>query len=150
MHYWLMKSEPTSFSIDDLAAVMREPWSGVRNFQARNFIREMKSGDQALFHHSSTDPIGVAGIMRICSDPYPDPTQYDPGSPYFDPKATKIKPIWYLVDVCFIKKFKKFVSLAQIKSDPALRDMLVAQRGSRLSIQPVSEKHFRLIKKLGA
>ena len=149
MRYWLMKSEPTSFSIDDLAAVMREPWSGVRNFQARNFIREMKSGDEALFHHSSTDPIGVAGSMRICSDPYPDPTQYDPKSPYFDPKATKTKPTWYLVDVCFTKKFKNFISLAQIKSDPALRDMLVAQRGGRLSIQPVSEKQFRLIKKLG-
>lgn len=140
-----MKSEPTDFSIDDLGRVRREPWNGVRNFQARNFIKEMRIGDLALFYHSNTEPIGVAGVMKICSEPYADSTQFDAKSKYYAPKATKEKPIWYLVDVCFVKKFKEIIPLQEIKARAELRDMPVAQKGSRLSVQPVSEKHFKIL-----
>ena len=145
MNYWLMKSEPSAFSIDDLVRAKREPWSGVRNFQARNFIKEMRKGDQALFYHSSADRIGVAGAMSIGSDPYPDPTQFDPKSQYYDPKSRKEKPIWYLVDVCFEKKFNELIPLQEIKAHKKLQGILVTQKGSRLSIQPVSKEHFKYI-----
>lgn len=149
--HWLIKSEPDEFSIDALAKVEREPWTGVRNYQARNSMwREMKLGELALFYHSNAAPPGVAGIARVASDSYPDPTQFDPTSIYFDPKATQDKPRWYLVDFSFVVKFDVFVSLATLKADQRLQEMTVCQKGTRLSITPVSEVHFRRVCKLAA
>lgn len=147
MNYWLMKSEPESFSIDDLKRVKREPWSGVRNYQARNHMKAMAVGDLAFFHHSSTDPIGIAGLMKIVAKAHPDSTQFDPKSPYFDPKAKKEKPIWECVDVGFVKKFKRLIPMDELRGMKALKDMVLLQRGSRLSVQPVSKKEFDAILK---
>lgn len=145
---WLIKSEPDVFSIHDLKKVSQEPWSGVRNYQARNFMwREMKIGEQALFYHSNARPPGIAGIAQVASEAYPDPTQFDPKSEYFDPKATESKPRWWLVDFSFVCEFKEFLTLETLKSDPDLSKMLVCQKGTRLSITPVSEDHFEIIKK---
>ena len=141
--YWLMKSEPSDYSIDDLKRAKCEPWDGVRNYQARNFMRdEMRVGDGVLFYHSSTDPPGIAGIAKVCSKPYPDKTAFDKSDKHFDPKSKKDDPTWYLVDVCFVKKFKNFISLNELKADPRFEGMMVTKKGSRLSIQPVSKKHF--------
>jgi predicted RNA-binding protein with PUA-like domain len=148
MRYWLMKSEPESFSIDDLERVKREPWSGVRNYQARNFMKAMAVGDLAFFHHSSTDPAGIAGLMKIVAEAHPDATQFDRKSPYFDPKATKAKPIWECVDVGFMKKFKRLIPLEELRGMKALKDMVLLQRGQRLSVQPVAKKEFDAIMKL--
>ena len=146
MQYWLIKSEPSSYSIDNLKRDKKTPWSGVRNFQARNFMRDqMRVGDLALFYHSNTEPIGIVGVAKVTSLPYPDPTQFDKKSSYYDPRATKEKPIWFLVDFRFIKKFKRTIALAELKASPFFTDMLVTQKGSRLSIQPVAEKHFKKI-----
>jgi len=149
MQYWLMKSEPTSYSIDHLKRDKKTPWDGVRNYQARNFMRdEMAVGDKVLFYHSSTEVPGIAGEGSVCSAFYPDPTQFDAKSKYYDSKASNEKPRWFLVDVCFAKKYKEVIPLTRIKNDPRFSDMLVVQRGSRLSIQPVSKKHFDAIVKL--
>ena len=146
MRHWLIKSEPDVFSIDDLAKVKREPWSGVRNYQARNFMwHDMKPGDLALFYHSNAKPPGIAGIAKVAGAAYPDPTQFDPKSEYFDPKATKEKPRWWLVDVEFVAKFDEILPLDILKSDPVLSEMLVCQRGTRLSINPVDPKHFKQV-----
>ena len=146
MRYWLIKSEADCYSIDDLKRDKREPWSGVRNYQARNFMRDdMHVGDGVLYYHSSGKDNGVYGVAKVASKPYPDPTQFDVKSEYYDPKATKEKPIWFLVDMGFVKKFKEPVLLKEIKIDPKLEGMVVRNRGSRLSIQPVSEKHFTYI-----
>ena len=144
-----MKSEPTSFSIDDLKRVKKTPWDGVRNYQARNFITSMQKGDRVLFYHSNTEPIGVFGTMRICSEPYEDKTQFDKKNHHYDPKAKREHPRWYLVDVCFEKKFREPISLAEIKAHPKLFEMLVARQGRRLSVQPVSYEHFNIVEKLG-
>jgi predicted RNA-binding protein with PUA-like domain len=152
MNYWLFKSEPDVFSFADLKARprRREPWSGVRNYQARNYMRDqMRVGDAALFYHSSCPEPGVAGVMTIASEPYPDPTQFKPGDDYFDPKATLEKPIWQLVDVEWAKDFKKLVPLDTMRTDPALADMVVLRRGNRLSITPVTAAEFRHLCKLG-
>ncbi|MBI2120640.1 MAG: EVE domain-containing protein [Parcubacteria group bacterium] len=146
MNYWLMKTEPDAYSIDDLKRDKKTPWSGVRNYQARNFMmRDMEKGDLVLFYHSSSKPAGVYGIGKVASAAHPDETQFDAKGKYYDPKATKEKPRWYCVDISFVKKSKNPVSLAAVKFDPKLEGMLVRTRGSRLSIQPVSEKHFRHI-----
>lgn len=146
MRHWLIKSEPDVFSIDDLAKVKREPWSGVRNYQARNFMwHDMKPGDLALFYHSNAKPPGIAGIAKVAGAAYPDPTQFDSKSEYFDPKATKEKPRWWLVDVEFVAKFDEILPLDTLKSDPVLSEMLVCQRGTRLSINPVDAKHFKQV-----
>jgi len=146
MRYWLIKSEPDVFSIDDLAKVKREPWSGVRNYQARNFMwRDMQPGDLALFYHSNAKPPGIAGIAKVASEAYPDPTQFDPKSEYFDLKATEQKARWWLVDVEFVAKFDVLLPLDALKSDPVLSEMLVCQRGTRLSINPVDPKHFKQV-----
>ncbi len=150
--YWLMKSEPDVFSIDDLKSRpgKKEPWDGVRNYQARNFMRDsMRKGDLVLFYHSNAKPPGVAGIAEICSDAYPDPTAFDRKSKYFDPKSTKENPRWILRDVKFKKKFKTFVSLEELKDHKPLKDMKLLQRGNRLSIMPVTEKEFNYIVSLG-
>ncbi len=150
MHYWLIKSEPDVFSIDDLAKVKREPWNGVRNYQARNYMwKEMAPGDLALFYHSNAKPPGVAGIARVAGEAWPDSTQFDPGSEYFDPKATEDKPRWWLTDFEFVAKFKEMIPLETLKTDASLSEMVVCQRGSRLSITPVETRHFKRICKLG-
>jgi predicted RNA-binding protein with PUA-like domain len=146
MNYWLLKSEGDCYSIDDLKRDKRTSWSGIRNYLARNFIRDqMQVGDLALFYHSSSKPTGVYGIAKIVSKPHPDETQFDAKDEHFDPKAIKDKPIWHCVDVAFVSKFKEPITLDQIKFDPKLTGMMVRERGSRLSVQPVSEKHFKYI-----
>jgi predicted RNA-binding protein with PUA-like domain len=149
-NYWLMKTEPEVYSIDDLKRDGFTPWSGVRNYQARNYMRDsMKVGDLVLFYHSSTEPAGVAGIGRISRTAYPDATALESNSEYYDPKASPQNPIWFNVDVAFVKKFRHFVSLDEIRALPALKDMLVLKRGMRLSIQPVEAIHFKRIESLG-
>ncbi len=144
MNYWLMKSEGDCYSIDDLKRDKKTSWGGVRNYQARNFMmRDMQKGDLVLFYHSNSKPSGVYGIAKVVSAAHPDETQFDTKDEHCDPKATREKPIWYCVDVAFIEKFKNPVSLDAMKFDPKLEGMLVRARGSHLSIQPVSEKHFR-------
>lgn len=142
MNYWLMKTEPDTFSIDDLKRVKKEPWSGVRNYMARNYIQQMTKGDTVLFYHSSCSVPGVYGLGKVASLPYPDPTQFDTKSQYFDPKSKKEKPMWYLVDVAFVEKWKEPVTLAQMRANPALKTMITLQPGSRLSVTPVTEKEF--------
>lgn len=150
IRYWLMKSEPDVFSIDDLKREGFTDWEGVRNFQARNFMRdEMKVGDLALFYHSNASPPGVAGICRICRESHPDLTAQDKESPYFDPKASESKPIWMMVEVEFVEKFPHFVSLAELKKHPELKDLVVLRKGSRLSITPVEKSDFEFIQALG-
>ena len=145
---WLMKSEPDVYSIDDLERDGTEPWEGVRNYQARNFMREMAEGDLVLFYHSNAKPPGVAGICRVHRAAYPDPTQFDPKSDYYDAKSKKDEPRWSMVDVGFVEKFAEEVSLQALKDDPALTGMRVTQKGSRLSVQPVDAKHFRRVLKM--
>jgi len=145
---WLMKSEPDVYSIDDLERDRTEPWEGVRNYQARNFMREMAVGDLALFYHSNAKPPGVAGICRISREAYPDPTQFDDKSEYYDPKSKKENPRWSLVEVSFVEKFDEEVALQTLKEDPALEGMRVTHKGSRLSVQPVDKKHFKRVLRL--
>ena len=146
MKYWLIKSEEDCYSIDTLRKDMVTPWSGVRNFQARNFMRDdMKIGDKALFYYSNSKLTGVVGVAEVCSLPYPDPTAFDVRNEHFDPKSKREKPTWILVDFKFLKKFKRPLSLSEIKSDKNLEGMPVTLKGNRLSIQPVSEKHFKYI-----
>ncbi|MES2768306.1 MAG: EVE domain-containing protein [Bdellovibrionota bacterium] len=149
MKYWLMKSEPDVFSIDNLEKSKTTLWEGVRNYQARNFMmKDMALGDQVLFYHSNAEPPGIAGIAEVSKLPLPDPLQFDKKSEYFDPKATKEKPIWYCVEVKFKKKFKNLFSLSEIKNDKNLKNMIVIQKGSRLSINPVDKKDFEYIVKM--
>ena len=145
--YWLMKSEPDEASIDHLAAAPRQtlPWTGVRNYQARNFMRDaMRPGDGVLFYHSSCPQPGVAGIARVVGQAQPDPTQFDPASPYFDAKATPDHPRWLLRDVALVRK-TRLLSLAQMRAAPALASMQVLQRGSRLSITPVTPAEWQAV-----
>ena len=149
MRHWLIKSEPDVFSIDDLAKVKQEPWSGVRNYQARNFMwKDMKPGDLALFYHSNAKPPGISGVARVAGAPYPDPTQFDRKSEYFDPKATREKPRWWLVDFEFVGKFNELLPLEAIKADSVLSEMMICQRGTRLSITPVDPLHYKRACKL--
>jgi predicted RNA-binding protein with PUA-like domain len=150
MNYWLIKTEPDCFSIDDLKRKKVEPWSGVRNYQARNFMKEMKVGDLALFYHSSCDEIGVAGVAKVVAAAHPDLTALDPKDDHYDPKATKEKPIWECADFGFVSKFPRTVTLAEIKNHPKLAGIGVAQTGSRLSVRPVSKAHFDIIVALAA
>lgn len=143
--FWLMKSEPDEVSIDDLAERKIVPWFGVRNYQARNFMRDtMELGDQAFFYHSSCAEPGIAGICEVCAPAHVDDTQFDSASPYFDPKSTPDKPRWLCVDVKFVRK-TRLVSLAELRQPPELSAMLLLQRGSRLSIVPVSEVEWQFI-----
>lgn len=145
--YWLMKSEPAECSIDDALAAPAQtvPWTGVRNYQARNFMRDaMQPGDGVLFYHSSCPEPGIAGVATIASAVRPDPTQFDPASPYFDPKSDPAAPRWLLRDVRALRK-TRLLSLAELRATPALAELLVLQRGSRLSITPVSPAHWEAI-----
>ena len=146
MNHWLMKSEPEAFSIDDLKRKKREAWDGVRNYQARNFMRDgMRPGDQVFFYHSNCAVPGIVGIAEVATDAYPDPSQFDPKSKYFDPGSSRDNPRWMLVDVKFVKKFKRTISLDEMKSDPALDGMALLRKGNRLSVMPVEATHWRHI-----
>jgi predicted RNA-binding protein with PUA-like domain len=146
--HWLMKSEPDEVSIDDLVRDQRVPWFGVRNYQARNFMRdEMRLGDGVLFYHSSCAQPGVAGLAEVCSAAYPDATQFDPSSKYFDPKATRDAPRWFNVDVKLVRK-TRLLSLAEMREHPGLAGMRLLQRGNRLSITPVTTAEWRVITRL--
>lgn len=148
--YWLMKSEPHSYSIDDLKRDGRTYWDGIRNYQARNFMRdEMDVGDLVLFYHSNAEPPGVAGLARVCGKARPDFTAWDPKDKHYDPASTPGKTVWVMVDLEFGEKFKSFVSLENLKSNPALTGMLVLKRGTRLSVQPVSKMHFESVRRMG-
>lgn len=147
MNYWLMKSEPDTYSIDDLKKDKISHWEGVRSYQARNNMRSMEKGDLVLFYHSSTKPPGIAGLAKIVKDSYPDPFQFKKESPYFDPKSTKEKPRWSTVDVQFVKKFRNYITLDQLKTNPKLKEMVVAKAG-RLSVQPVTRQEFEVIEEM--
>jgi predicted RNA-binding protein with PUA-like domain len=149
MAYWLMKSEPDDYNIDDLKRDSREMWDGIRNYQARNMMRDdMRIGDKVFFYHSNCKEPGVVGNYKVVSKPYPDPTQFDPKSKYFDPKSDKDNPRWILVDVEFVRKLKRSVTLTEIKANPELEDMILTRRGNRLSIMPVDKKHWDIILRL--
>lgn len=145
--YWLMKSEPDAFSIDDLQKVGVEPWNGVRNYQARNHMRQMQVGDGVLFYHSSCAVPAIVGIAKVASAAYPDPTQFDPKSDYFDAKSTREEPRWSLVDVAFERKLKRAIPLEEIKqhADALGEGLALTQRGSRLSVSPVSAAQWKLL-----
>ncbi|QDF66810.1 EVE domain-containing protein [Shewanella sp. SNU WT4] len=151
MQYWLLKSEPDEFSINDLAklAPKVEPWSGIRNYQARNFIRDqMQIGDGILFYHSSCKQPGIVGLAKVASTPYPDPSQFDSVSPYFDAKSSIDNPRWVLVDIEFLEKFKRVISLTQIKAMPQFSELALI-KSPRLSVQPVSSSHWQQLLALG-
>lgn len=143
--YWLMKTEPESYGIDHLQKDKKTAWTGVRNFQARNYMREMKPGDQVLFYHSSCKVPGIYGMAEVASLPYPDATQFDPESRYYDPRATETKPAWDLVDIAFVRKFEEPVTLTDIRANSSLGKMMILQPGSRLSVTPVSPEQFMKI-----
>lgn len=145
MAYWLMKSEPSAFSIYDLSQVEKEGWDGVRNYQARNFMTQMRVGDDVLFYHASCKDVGIVGQMRVVTEAYPDPSQFDPESTYFDPKATLDTPRWFQVDVSLVCKWRQTLSLKKLKSIADLADMDLLKKGSRLSVMPVSESHWQCI-----
>lgn len=142
-NYYLLKSEPETYSIDDLKSDKKTDWTGVRNYQARNFMMGMHAGDLCIFYHSG-DVRECMGVAKVVGEPYPDPTQFDAKSDYFDPKAAKEKPRWMLVDIAFVKKFKRPIPLSEVKRDPGLRGILLAT-ATRLSVQPVSQKHFEYL-----
>ena len=144
MAHWLLKSEPDSFSYDDLVKTKRTGWDGVRNHQARNFLREMKVGEQAIFYHSSTDPPGAAGVCKIVRSAEPDPTQFDPGSKYFDPTSDPADPRWLWVTVAPVRKLR-YVSLAELRDLPELEGSRLLARGNRLSVLPLTTDEFEAI-----
>ena len=151
MRYWLFKSEPDTFGIDDLKARGKkgEPWDGVRNYQARNMLRDdIKKGDLIFFYHSNTKVPGIVGIAEVIKNAFPDPTQFDPEAKYYDPKASPDNPRWYCPQVCFKSKFKDTISLEQLKSIPVLQDMPLVRKGNRLSIMPVTEQQWHFIMEL--
>ena len=148
MRYWLMKSEPDVFSLDDLEAAPQktEHWDGVRNYQARNMMRDqMKKGDLIFFYHSSCKRPGIVGIAQVVREGYPDDTAFDPASRYYDPKSDPDNPRWYRVDVKFKRKLKRILSLEELKTMPELEGMSLLQKGSRLSIMPVTAEHWEAI-----
>lgn len=145
--YWLMKSEPTSFSIDDLMKAPSQTtcWDGVRNYQARNFMRDMAVGDQILFYHSNADPPAVMGIAEIVTTVYVDPTQFDKKDSHYDPESKPAQPRWEMVDIKYVRKFSRPLSLDQLRKEPALKNMVLLRKGSRLSVQPVSPLEWKHI-----
>ncbi len=150
--HWLVKSEPATFSFDDLLAkpARTTGWDGVRNFQARNFMRdEMKKGDLAFFYHSSADPTAIVGVAEVVREGYPDPTALDPKDPHHDPKSKPDAPSWFMVDLKAVEKFKRPVTLAELRAVKGLEKMVLLQKGSRLSVQPVSPGEWEIIHKLG-
>ena len=148
--YWLMKSEPGAYSIDDLERDGTTYWDGVRNYQARNLMRDrMRIGDGVLYYHSNAKPTAVAGLAHVCSASYPDPTQFDPNDPHYDPKSDPENPRWYLVDIEFERKFDEPVTLAELRQRPDLEGMALLRRGQRLSVQPVTAREWRIVCQMG-
>jgi predicted RNA-binding protein with PUA-like domain len=150
--YWLLKSEPEVFSFEDLLAAKgrRTFWDGVRNYTARNTLRDdMKLGDGVLFYHSNTKPPGIAGVAKVVREGYPDPTQFDAKDPHYDPKARQDDPRWMMVDIEAVLPLERYVALDELRAAPGLRDMALVQRGQRLSVQPVSAGEWRAVLKMG-
>lgn len=148
--YWLMKTEPGTYSIDDLARDGKTAWDGVRNFQARNFLRdEMKPGDLVLFYHSVAKEKGVVGVAKVAKAGYPDPSAFDRRSKYHDAKSRKDDPTWFVVDVEHVETFPRVVTLEELKNTKQLDGMMVTRRGARLSVQPVEKEHFEIVRKMG-
>lgn len=148
--YWLMKCEPDSYRIADLERDGTTGWEGVRNYQARNFLRDdFREGDDVLFYASSTDPSGVTGLARVVRAGYPDPFAWRKGHHYYDERSTKENPVWFTVDIAFVERFPETIALETLKKTPGLEKMAVTQRGSRLSIQPVTKKEFEIVARLG-
>jgi len=145
MKHWLVKTEPHVYSIDDLKRDKKTAWTGVRNYQARNFLQQMVVGDQVLIYHSNAEPPGVVGIAKVAAVAKPDLTQFDKKSEFFDPKASVAKPRWFCPDVSFVKRLPAMVSLDDLRQNKALEGLLLLQKGSRLSVIQVSERHFRAI-----
>lgn len=151
MQYWLMKSEPDVYGLEDLKTEKIDHWDGIRNYQARNFMRnEMKKGDLAFFYHSNCEEPGIAGIMKIHKQAYPDFTAFDPDEKYFDPKSDPDNPRWYMVDVKYVRALKRLISLRELRLHKPLQEMRLLQKGNRLSILPVSKKEWEYIIKLEA
>ena len=150
MRYWLMKSEPDVYPLEQLRADGKTGWTGVRNYQARNFMRDsMTIGDGVLFYLSNADPNAVVGLAEVCSAPLPDPTQFDKKSEYYDPKSKREAPTWMMVEIKFVEAFKSPVTLAELKKTKGLEKMMLTQKGSRLSIQPVTEEEWKIVVALG-
>lgn len=148
--HWLFKSEPEVYGIDAFEAEGRTLWTGVRNYQARNLLRdEVKPGDGVLFYHSNADPMAVVGVAEVVAAASPDPTQFDPKSPYYDPKSTPEAPRWLGVEIAFVARLATAVSREVLKGDPRLAGMMLLQRGARLSIQPVTDAHWAVVCDLG-
>ena len=147
MAKWLVKTEPDECGIDDFvsAAPKTLPWDGVRNYQARNFLADMKTGDEVLIYHSSCKHIGVAGVVTVAREAYPDPAQFDSTSPYHDAKSTQHKPRWYAVDMLYQRKLERLISLEKLKGMGGLEDLALVKRGNRLSVMPVSDAHWQII-----
>ena len=150
MRYWLMKSEPSAFSIQDLNKIGNRTtcWDGVRNFQARNFMRAMRQGDQVLFYHSNADPPAVVGIARVVREAYPDDTAFDPKDRHYDPKSRPEKPLWDMVDIKLVRVFDRPIPLDRLREEPGLKKMELLRRGSRLSVQPVRPEEWRIVLKI--
>lgn len=151
MNYWLMKSEPNAFSIDDLINSPKQTthWDGVRNYQARNILRDqMKKGDRAFFYHSNCKPAGIVGLVEIVKEGYPDFTAFDPEEKYYDPKSDPTNPRWYMVDVKFQKKFDIIISLAELRREPQLTQMQLLKKGNRLSVMPVTPEEWQIINEM--
>ena len=151
MQHWLLKSEPTCFSIDDLRRAKKKTtsWDGVRNYQSRNFLRAMKVGDRAFFYHSSCDPPAVVGVVEVVREAYPDPTAWDPDDDHFDAKASPENPVWSMVDVKLVEVFPRPVPIDELRSVKALAGLELLRRGSRLSVHPVTAAEFRVLEGLG-
>jgi predicted RNA-binding protein with PUA-like domain len=147
MKYWLLKSEESCYSIDDLKKDNKTLWSGVRNYQARNYMREMSVGDMCLFYHSSSKPTGIVGICKVTKKAVPDITALNPYDDHYDQKSSAENPIWECVEVTYLKHFKKIFELSEMRNDKKLQGMVLLQQGSRLSVQPVSKEHFEYIDK---
>ena len=148
--HWLMKCEPSAYAIDDLERDGRTCWEGVRNFQARNFMRDvMQEGDGVLFYASNADPSGVSGLARICRTGYPDHYAWEAEHKYFDARSTEARPVWYMVDIAFVERFPSTIPLATLKETPGLEEMMVTKKGARLSVQPVTPAEYDIVAALG-
>lgn len=150
MNHWLMKCEPAAYTIEDLERDGVTSWEGVRNFQARNFLREMKVGDKVLFYASNADPSGVTGIAEVAREAYPDRFAWKKGHKYFDPKATPENPIWFMIDIRFVKKFPRTIALEELRKTRGLETMVILKPGSRLSVTPVTKKEYDIVVKMAS
>ena len=151
MRYWLMKSEPSDYSIEDLERDQIEGWDGIRNYQARNILRDdIKMGDLVIFYHSNAKPSGPAGVMEIVKEGYPDETALDPAELHYDPKATEEKNVWVQVDIKFVSKFSRVIPLKELRTTAGLEEMVILRKGNRLSVTPITQQEFEIICRLGA